>query len=141
MSEKILETKPLESKESEPKLHFRMLYSGHDSEKDFWSPDELEQELQDIDIWFPENFGWNQDSENLFKKFATGNYAVSENIEPVLKFQLEALTRLGRAGKKIVVWFVDFPEDHPLLKYFEIDFDRALSNFSKGNCTFISNSY
>ncbi len=124
-----------ESKESQSKVNFRILYSAHEShgsEGDFWTPEQLENELQDIDIWFLENAGWTEETEAVFKAFATGKHEVPKNTDPVLKNRLTALSNLGKAGKKIEVGFVDFPEDHPLLKYIDLDPTQAVVKFLDG---------
>lgn len=131
------ETESLKSKENKSKFNFRMLYAAHDSENVYWSTEELEKELQDIDIWFPESAGWNEFARIAQETFATGKYEVPKNIDPVLKSQLEALRRLGKSGKEVGVGFVDLPEGHSLLKdNWVVDpnkVNRAFFDFLNGN--------
>ena len=110
-----------------------MLYGAHDSAENSWSAEELEKELQDIDIWFLENIGWTEDAVEYLKAFATGKYVIPEHFDPILKSQLEALGRLGRAGKEIGVGFIDLPEGHPLIDHLRQDLNGVFFDFQSGN--------
>ncbi len=117
------------SRESEPKIHFRILYGPHNSPEDLKA---LEEELSRADIYFPENAGWNIETERAYQAYATGKYEVPGNLEPALKFELETLSRLGKAGREVVVGLVDLPEGHSLLKRPESS-EKALLKFETGN--------
>src|SRR6266568_999768 len=87
----------LESREAEPKLSFRVLYSAHESAKDFWPQEVLEAELAKTDIWFPENWGWDEGTREGYNRYATGKYNLQHELgNPSKEVEIKALINTGR---------------------------------------------
>jgi len=118
--------------ESEPKLRLRILYAPHGSVEDFKL---LEGKLREADIYFPENAGWNTDTEAAYQAYATGKYSTKElAVEPALKRELGILEELGKSGKTLAVGFVDLPEGHPLVEpLYKLSSEKAILEFERGN--------
>lgn len=127
-----IEVEPREQKESESPFHFRMLYSAHESAEASWSVEELEKELQDVDIWLPEDVGWTEEHGIILRAYATGKNEVPEDMDPYMATYLEALRRVGKAGKEVEIGFVDFPEGHPLIGRLKSDPEKAFTDFNNG---------
>lgn len=128
-----LEVESREQKESESPFHFRMLYSTHESAETSWSVEELEKELQDVDIWLPEDVGWSEEHGVILRAYATGKNEVPEDMDPYMATYLEALRRVGKAGKEVEIGFVDLPEGHPLIDRLKNDLEKAFRDFQNGS--------